>query len=146
MEIEIYHLIFTSAVIAFIIEIFTAGFVAGSAAVGLVFAGVANYMGFDAKWQLLSFSIGMTLSFFLIKPIIEKLELFGEKTKTNVDSFIGRKVKVLEKVDPSTGGGRGMIDGVDWKLESVDGVMNENEMVEIVAVDSIVLKVKSINK
>ena len=63
---EEWQILITIGIIAFIVEIFTAGFISGSIGIGLLFSAVGNYFGLETKWQILLFS------FLLILPLICK--------------------------------------------------------------------------
>ena len=105
-------------------------------------------MDFGIKIQLLTFSIGTLLSFFGVRPFILK---YGHKKsgdlKTNVHALVGKIGKVTVTIDNSQNQGRITVEGDDWKAETENNeILNAGERVEIIKVDSTILKVKLIRK
>lgn len=148
MEFEIWHIWIIVAVLLFIAEIFTPAFLAACLAIGCIFAGIVSSLDFGFKIQLIAFSIGTLISFFGARPFILK---YGHKKsgdlKTNVDALVGKIGKVTVTIDNFNNQGRLTIEGDDWKAESENHeIINVGERVEILEVDSTILKVKLINK
>lgn len=112
---ETWHILIAIGIIAFIAEIFTAGFVSGAIGVGLIFSAIGNYFGLEVKWQIILFAFGMALTFFLIRPIIIKYGYKKDRVKTNQDALIGKNGIVTEEIHPIKNTGRIKIDGDDWK-------------------------------
>lgn len=140
---EIWHIIVTFGIIAFIIEIFTAGFVAGSVGIGLILAAIANYFGLEVKWQILTFALGVSSTYFLIRPVILKFGYQKEEVKTNKDALIDKKGIVSEEINPEQNTGHVKIDGDEWQARStVNEVIRKGEEVKVVYIESIVLFVK----
>jgi len=143
--IEVWHYIIVAAFLAFIIEVFTAGFIAGSVGIGLLLAALANVLGWDVEWQIVVFSGGLAASFFAIKPVMEKLIYNKDAEKTNQEAMIGKVGRVLEEINTAKGTGRVKLDGDDWKAEVEDGsIIEVGKSVDIVRIESIVLIVKEI--
>lgn len=142
--IEVWHVLIALGFVAFIFEIFTAGFISGSVGVGFLFAGVFNFFGFSYQWQIFMFSLGLGLTFFLIRPFVMKYAYDdSNKVKTNKDALIGRVAMVTENIDLSKDEGRVKIDGDDWKATSKnDTFIATGTSVKVVAVESIVLIVE----
>ncbi len=141
---EIWHILIALGVIAFIIEIFTIGFISGSVGIGLIFAGIFNYWGFETKWQILVFSFGVGLIYFLVKPIVMKYG-YGAKSriKMNQDALIDREGTVTQEINFFNDTGRVLIDGDDWRAKSKKNEnISKGTVVRVVAIDSIVLFVK----
>ncbi len=144
-SIEVWHYLIAIAILSFVIEIFTIGFIAGSVGVGLLLAAAGSYLGLSTEMQIFLFSGGMIFSFFMIKPIMVKLIYNKDAEKTNVEAMIGRKGVVLEEINLSKGTGRVKIDGDDWKARVEDDlVVEKGEKVEVLKLESIVLVVKKI--
>lgn len=143
---EAWHIIIVIGIVAFIFEIFTAGFISASIGIGLIIAATGNYIGLDIKWQILLFAFGVALSFFLIRPIITKYGYSNDKTKTNKDALISKTGRVTQEIDNSKNTGRVSIDGDDWKAVSKDNEIIElGQKVKIIEIDSIVLIVQPLN-
>lgn len=136
-----------ASLLFFIAEIFTVGFVVICFSVGGFFAALAAACGLGVIWQVTVFSVATALCFFFIRPIVMKLFSRKDNTKTNADAIIGRIGIVSEAIDPVTDKGRVKLDGDDWKAVSADGVAIEaGQHVEIVSRDTLVVKVKQVNK
>ncbi|MBN2669091.1 MAG: NfeD family protein [Bacteroidales bacterium] len=143
-NIEVWHYLVAGAFVALIIEIFTISFVAGSVGVGLLLAALANYLGFAIQWQIVWFAVGVGVTFFTIRAIMEKFVFKKNGVKTNQDALIGKTARVSEEIDPARGSGRVKIDGDDWKAETEnDEIIGFGQLVEITDVRSIILIVKS---
>lgn len=144
--IEVWHYLIVGAFLALIIEVFTAGFIAGSVGIGLLLAALANVFGLSVEWQIIVFSIGLGASFFAIKPVMEKLIYNKDAEKTNQEAMIGKMGRVLEEINTGKGTGRVKLDGDDWKAEvEGDAVIAVGKYVDIIRIESIILIVKERN-
>jgi len=144
---EIYHILIVSAIIFFIIEIFTASFISASIGVGLLCAAFANFVDYSTNWQIYAFSIGLAVSFFTIRPIFSKLAYNSDDKKSNQGAMIGRSAIVIEKISVHEDTGLIKLDGDVWKARTTDSkTINVGEEVEIVNINSIILIVKLKNK
>lgn len=140
---EIYHILILLGIIAFIGEIFTAGFISGAIGVGFFFAAISNYLQLETKWQILSFSIGLILTFFFVRPILNKIGFSKDTPQTNSDGLIGKIGIVKEQIDGNTTMGIVSIDGDHWQAKSIDDTIIEiGHKVEVVNISSIILFVK----
>lgn len=140
---ETWHILITIGIIAFIAEIFTAGFISGSIGIGLIFAAIGNYFGLEIKWQISLFAFGVTLTYFLIRPIITKFGYRKDDVKTNQDALINKNGTVSEEINHFKNSGRIKIDGDDWKAKAFDNeIIQIGTIVTVVEIDSIVLIVK----
>ena len=148
MELEFWNIWIIFALLFFIVEIFTTGFLTACFAIGCILAGIASFFNFGLKTQLFAFSIGTLVSFFAVRPFVLK---YGHKKsnnfKTNVEGLVGKIGKVSVTIDNSQDQGRIAVEGDDWRAESVnDEIINRGERVEILKIDSTILTVKLINK
>lgn len=143
---EEWHILVTVAIIAFMVEIFTAGFISGSVGIGLLFAAAGNYFGLEIKWQIILFAFGVALTYFLIRPIINKYGYRKNEVKTNQDALIEKSGIVTQEIDPAKNTGRVTIDGDDWKATSKSNdIIQVGITVKVVAIDSIILFVEPLN-
>jgi membrane protein implicated in regulation of membrane protease activity len=139
---ETWHILIAIGIIAFIAEIFTAGFISGAVGIGLIFAAIGNYFGLEVKWQILLFAFGVALTYFLIRPIINR----KDKVKTNQDALINKNGTVTEEIHPVKNSGRIKIDGDDWRAKSLNNeIIQIGTIVTVVKIESIVLIVKPLN-
>jgi len=143
--VEAWHYLIAIAILSFVIEIFTIGFIAGSAGIGFLLAALGNYWGLSLETQIFLFSGGLAFSFFTIKPIMVKLIYNKDAEKTNVEAMIGKEGRVLEEINANKGTGRVKIDGDDWKAITENNLLiPKGEMVRIIRLESIVLVVEKI--
>ena len=139
--IETWHILIALAVVAFIFEIFTAGFISGSVGIGFLVSGVFSFLGLNYEWQIFMFSVGLGLTFLLIRPLIMKYA-YDDKNKitTNKDALIGKEAMVIETIDFYKNTGRVKIDGDDWKAKSKNkAVIPIGTLVKVITIESIVL-------
>ncbi len=82
--------------------------------------------------ELIVFVIFSGLTIVLIRPFF-KGRLKTGSSKTNIDELIGKKVKVITKIDNFNGTGQVMVNGIEWTALSADDnkVIDENAAVVI---------------
>ncbi|MGB1448399.1 MAG: NfeD family protein [Flavobacteriaceae bacterium] len=140
---EVWHILITTAIIAFLLEIFTAGFVAGSVSIGLLFAAIGNYFGAATEWQITLFALGVIISFFLIRPIISTYGYSKNSVLTNHEALLAKNGTVTEEIDALNNTGRVSIDGDNWKAKTRNNtILTIGTTVQVVAIDSIILIVE----
>ena len=143
---EAWQILITIGIVAFIAEIFTAGFISGSIGIGFLFSAVGSFFGLDAKWQILLFALGVALTYFLIRPVILKYGYRKSNIKTNRDVLLNKKGIVTQDISAEKNTGRVLIDGDDWKARSEnEEIIKQGTTVKVVSIDSIVLIVKPLN-
>ena len=144
---EIYHFLIIAAILAFIVEMFTAYFFAASVGIGLLLAAVGNYFDATTEWQIYIFSLGVIISFFGIRPFFNKVAYNSDSKRTNQHAMIGKSAIVVEEINEKHGTGLVKLDGDTWKAKTVEenSIIEVNSKVEILNINSIVLTVKLIN-
>jgi len=143
---ETWHILITIGIIAFIVEIFTAGFISGSIGIGFLFAAIANYFGLETEWQILIFAFGVALTYFLIRPIIIKYGYRKSKIKTNQDALINKTGIIKVRIDNKNNTGRVSIDGDEWRAKTKNNeILEVGATVKVVAIESIILIVEPLN-
>lgn len=147
MEFELWHIWLLAALLFFIMEIFVPSFVLFNFGIGALIGSLVAGMDVSLEWQIVAFSAGTLLSFFLIRPFMRKIAYKrSDDTKTNVDAMIGRLATVSEEISNENNRGRVLLDGDDWKARSLgNDVIPAGTTVEIVQLNSIVVTVKKIN-
>ena len=145
--IQPWHVWLIVAAIFFIVEIFSNTFVFLCFSLGCIVSGICAYFGLGFTVQILAFSIVTFISFFTVRPLMQKYLFKKDKNvKTNTDALVGKKGRVTELIDFSKNTGRVFVYGDDWKAMSENNeVIQENEMIEVIEVDSTTLVVKHIN-
>ena len=143
---HVYQLWLIFAVLMFIIEVFTPGFVAACVGIGAIFASITAIPEFGLIWQIIGFTIGLLLSFMVIRPLALKyLYKPAEHTATNVDALIGKQGIVLQEITRDKPG-RVKVGGDDWMAVSTDEQrIPVQSMVEVLAVEGAKVIVKKID-
>ena len=141
--IEIWQIWIITALLLYIVEIFTTGFAVACLSVGALLAAVATAFDCDLKIQLLAFAVGTLLTFIFIRPIMLKCFQGKNIRKTNADALINKIGRVVEIIDNKVGMGRVVVNGDNWRAVSIDNtVIDEGEFVKILEINSIILTVK----
>lgn len=138
---EVWHIWVIAALLLFIVEIFTTGFAVICLAAGALGGAVAAALGAPFWGQILAFALLALVSFVTVRPVM--LRWFSKGSKpSNMESLIGRKVKVTETVGRDSMG-RIKVDGDDWQAVSEDGEeIPDGCSAEIVGQDSNILIVR----
>ncbi len=146
--IQPWHIWLIVAAIFFIVEIFSNTFVFLCFSLGCIVSSLCAYFGLGMAIQILIFSLVTFISFFTIRPLMRKYGFRrGSNVKTNMDALEGQKGRVTETIDFSKNTGRVFVYGDDWKAVSENNeLIAENEMIEVIKVDSTTLIVKPIKK
>jgi membrane protein implicated in regulation of membrane protease activity len=147
-SIEIWQIWLIVAVVFFVVEIFSSTFVFLCFSLGCVISSIFAYFGVVGWVQLLAFSIVTLISFFTVRPFMIKYAYRkSEKVKTNVDALVGKRGRVTETIDLKKNTGRVFVHGDDWKAESEDGeIIQQDEQIEVKKVNSTILIVTKIKK
>ena len=142
-SVGLWHILLALAIFSLIVEVFTLGFLAGALGVGLVFSSVGAYFELDTEWLIALFALGSVIAFFTIKPVVDRF--LKDKVTTNADSIVGQKGRVTEAIQNTTGAGRVLVGGDDWKVECEED-LPAGTVVRVVARESIVLQVEAVKK
>jgi membrane protein implicated in regulation of membrane protease activity len=147
MEFELWHIWLLIALISFIMEIFVPSFVLFNFGLGALIGSLAAGLDLSVEWQIVLFSAGTLLSFFLVRPFMKKVAYRrSHAIKTNTDALIGRFAIVSEEISNENNRGRVTLDGDNWQARTLGNeVIQPGTSVEIVQLNSIILIVKKIN-
>jgi membrane protein implicated in regulation of membrane protease activity len=144
---EVWHIWMLSAILFFIIEIFTPSFFSACIGIGCVASGVlAIFCPESSAWQWAIFAVATAAAFFLVRPFMLKYAYKkSDKVKTNTDRIVGKVGRVTETIDPTTGTGRVNVGGDDWRAKTEEeGVIEKGEQVEVLKVESVTITVKKV--
>ncbi|MCO6453603.1 MAG: NfeD family protein [Caldilineales bacterium] len=132
------------AMILFVAEIFTAGFVLAAFGVGALAGALAALFGLSIPVQLIVFVVVSAAAVLLSRRFADRVS--GEQPqKVGVDRVLGKQAVVLEAIDPLRAHGMVRVDREEWRAQSQDGSMIPVEsVVEVVAVDGTRLIVRQI--
>lgn len=86
---------------------------------GAVLAFFAAVLGCSIHVQLAVFLIVSFLLLILTRPLAMRF-VNRETVKTNVDGLIGRKAKVIAKIDNNEPSGAAVVNGQEWTARSAD--------------------------
>ena len=86
---------------------------------GAVFAFFAAVLGFSIQTQLVVFLIVSFILLLFTRPLAARF-INRETVKTNVDGLIGRRAKVITKIDNNEPSGATVVDGQEWTARSMD--------------------------
>lgn len=95
--------------------------------------------------QLLVFFVVTFILIYFTRPWALKY-LEGRKTVTNYEETIGKKVRVIEKVDNREGSGRAIYNGMEWmaRAKNEDDLFLEDEQARVAAVEGVKLILEKI--
>ena len=140
----IWQLWLLAALILFVLEVITPGFILACFGVGALVAILPCLFGGSWLVQVLFFCGGSLLSLWLLKPLMA-CWFAARDTKTGMDALIGRKAFVSEAIKVGDGGGRIAVDGDSWRaISSVAHDLPAGSEVRITGYTSLVLQVEPI--
>lgn len=122
--------------VTLIIEIATLELVSIWFTIGAVIPFILSAIGgIRIEIQISVFVVVSALLILFLRKAAQKVLFKNMNEKTNMDSFVGKKFKLLEKTDLENNGSL-KINGVVWTAISEDGnLIEEGTLVEIVKLD-----------
>ena len=110
---------------------------------GSVVALILNLCKAPFAAQAISFFVISLALLILARPVLDKA-MKKNQVKTNIDSLIGEKAKVTEKINNIDETGTIFINGLTWtaRSEDSDKIIEPGEVVEIKAVSGVKLIVQ----
>lgn len=102
-----------------VIEIITMGLTTIWFAGGSLVAFIASLIGVPVIAQIAIFFVISFVLLFFTRPVVEK-RLNNSRTKTNVNSMIGKEGKVTEEIDNFNQKGTIVVNGLEWTARSSD--------------------------
>ncbi|MBO4555054.1 MAG: NfeD family protein [Clostridia bacterium] len=123
-------------VAATLIEVFTPQLVSiWFAIAGAVCVGLSFIPGLPVWGTVIIFAVLSVILLFALRPTLSKLMKKNKDLKTNVDSLIGKKVRMTAQADFDNLG-QARVGDVVWSVKSQNGeILKEGEIVEIIDVD-----------
>lgn len=127
-----------------VLEILTLGLTTIWFAGGAFVAFLAGMCQAPLWLQVILFLAVSIILLFFTRPVVER-HLNNNREKTNIDSLIGKRGRVLEEIDNFSQTGRVMLNGMEWAARDVSGdgkipVETEVEVVEIKGAHLVVQK------
>lgn len=133
------------AMIFFVAEIFTAGFVLAAFGVGALAGAIAALFDLPIPVQLLTFIVVSVAAVLLSRRFAERVS--GKQPQmVGVDRVLGKQAVVLEAIDPLRAHGRVRVEREEWRAQSHDGsVIPVDAVVEVMSVDGTRLIVRLVS-
>ena len=134
---------FVAALLLFVAEMIAPGFWLLSVAVGSLAAGLVSLVLPGVVAPALAFGAGTLLSLVGVRPVLLRLlHRPGRDIRTNVDALAGKVGIVSTRIDPTTGKGRVLVEGEDWRAASLmDAPLEPGTRVMVVRVEGTTLYV-----
>ena len=128
-------------VLAIIIEIFTEKFISIWFVAGASVALILDLCHISIWWQIGSFVAASAIAFLLAKFLLSNYIRLGGGGRTNIESIVGSKCVVVEKIDNYSGCGMAKVNGQLWSARSVtdEEVYEPGEVLRIVAIEGVKL-------
>lgn len=128
------------AIILFIVEAITINLFTIWFAIGALGAMVTALLGGNLVVQIIVFLVISIILLIFTRPFVKK---FVNKTPTNADRVVGRRIMVIQTIDNLKATGQVKIDGNVWTARSVDdSVIPTGETVEVLQISGVKLIVK----
>ena len=130
-----------------LIEILTLGLTTIWFAAGALVAFLAAALNMPLLVQVIAFLVVSILMLIFTRPIMTK-HLNAKTTKTNAESLVGEKARVLIPVNNLKSEGQGMVNGMEWTARSTKDEVTfaKDEMVKIVGISGVKLIIEKLNK
>lgn len=108
------------AMVFFLAEIFTAGFVLACFGFGAAVAAVLAFFGFGLAGQLAAFVVLSTVAVVVSRPLADRFT--GPQPEgVGVDRVLGKGAVVTEAIAALTARGRVRVEREEWRAEAADG-------------------------
>ena len=132
--------------VTLIIEIVTLELVSIWFTIGAVIPFILSAIGgIRIEIQISVFVVVSALLILFLRKVAQKVLFKNMNEKTNTDSIVGKKFKLLEKTDLENNGSL-KINGVVWTAVSEDGnLIEEGTLVEVIRLDGNKLVVRKLN-
>ena len=130
-----------------LIEILTLGLTTIWFAVGALAAFLLALVQVPLMIQIVVFIVVSVVMLVFTRPIMTKY-LNKKTTKTNAESLVGRKARVLIPINNLKSEGQVMVNGMEWTARSTkdDVTFQKDEMVRIAGISGVKLIVEKENK
>lgn len=130
-----------------LIEILTLGLTTIWFAVGALAAFLLTLVNAPLALQIIVFVVVSMVMLIFTRPIMTKY-LNKKTTKTNAESLVGRRTRVLIPVNNLKSEGQVMVNGMEWTARSTkdEVTFQKDEMVHIVGISGVKLIVEKENK
>lgn len=130
-------------IVLIIIEIITLGLSTIWFAGGAIVSFIAALLGADVVIQVILFLVVSIILLLFTRPVAVKY-LNHNRTRTNIDSLIGKQAVVIEEIENLKGLGKVQVNGLEWTARTSEDYQNieKDSIVNIVRVDGVKLIVE----
>lgn len=108
------------AAVFIIAEIISLGLTSIWFAGGAVVAAILSWAGTSLWTQIVAFAAVSLALLFGTRPFVKK-HLITKVEKTNVESYVGKQVTVIQDINNSKAEGRVLMNDIEWTARSEDG-------------------------
>lgn len=135
---------FVVAIVLFILEIITPGFVLANLGVAALASALAAYLGASMTVQVIVFGLVCIISFVTLRPLMNTYIYRNQaRARTGADAVVGQLGIVTDTIHEAPVGGRVQVGGDNWHaLADGGGVIAMASKVDVVRVDSTTLIVR----
>ena len=110
-----------------------------------IIAIVLDFFAVPIIWQVLAFLLVAAIGILLARRLVLNMKR-GENTKTDLDTIVGEKCIVTERIDTFAGCGQAKVKGQVWSALGLDSedVFEQGEILQIVGIEGVKLICKRI--
>ena len=110
-----------------------------------IIAIVLDFFAVPIIWQVLAFLLVAAIGILLARRLVLNMKR-GENTKTDLDTIVGEKCIVTERIDTFAGCGQAKVKGQVWSARGLDSedVFEQGEILQIVGIEGVKLICKRI--
>lgn len=136
---------FVIAILFFLGEVLTSGFVMAAFGVGALVATLAALLGATLPVQLVVFIVTSGVGVLLSRRFADRIT--GPQAQgVGIDRVIGKRAVVLEAIDPITATGMVRVEREEWRADAADNVpIPAGAVVEVLTVEGTRLKVRQVS-
>ena len=145
---NMYILFWLIAMIVFIVgEMITVGLTCIWFAAGALVALIIAAFGGGIVFQIVAFLLVSGILLWMTRPWAKRF-INSKVQKTNVDSVVGARARITERVSNLEQTGRAVVLGQDWSVRAEDDkeIIEPGTLVEVVRVSGVKLIVKNVEK
>ena len=126
-------------ILSIVLEVVTDQLVAIWFVPGAIVSIILDFCSVDIVWQVLVFLLLSAVGIIVSQKFLRKF--ISPVTKTNIDTIIGEKCVVTEKIDNFSGVGQAKVKGQIWSARGVDedSVYEVGDILTIVAIEGVKL-------
>ena len=139
---------YAAAVVLFLLEMITPGFVLANIALSALAAGISAELGGSLEWQVGLFAVVGLLSFLTLRPLLRRKHSYTESQQpSDAEELLGRVVLVTEMITSDGTHGHVQVDGHDWHAISLRATeINLGAQVRICGIEATTLVVEEVEQ